>query len=294
MYDRHLDAFIGAAELGSFSKAGEAAHISANAVIKQVNLLEAEVGAPLFERTNRGVVLTEAGRIVYRGAKEIIALSERTVREAREAAAGLRRVRVGTSIMRPCTRLVGLWSQVAADHPDVQLEIVPFSDEAGGWEALLGSLGATIDVVAGVYPSTVEAHGCRAVKLSDEPVRIAVSRRNPLATRDRLAIEELRGQELIVIRRGDTSYIDAVRDKLEREHPQVRIRDVEAYDAGAFNLCESRCCAMLTIDAWADVNPALATIPADWDFTIPYGIMHPVQPTPAVSEFVEAMLEKSL
>lgn len=52
MYDKHLDYFIMVADLGSFSKAAEKAFISPNAIIKQVNLLEADLGVQLFERTN--------------------------------------------------------------------------------------------------------------------------------------------------------------------------------------------------------------------------------------------------
>lgn len=50
-----------AAEEGSFSKAAEALFISAPAVIKQINLLEARLNVRLFERTHRGLQLTKAG-----------------------------------------------------------------------------------------------------------------------------------------------------------------------------------------------------------------------------------------
>ena len=51
MYNRHLETFIAVADLGSFSKAAEALYISSTAVIKQINLLEQELGLTLFERT---------------------------------------------------------------------------------------------------------------------------------------------------------------------------------------------------------------------------------------------------
>lgn len=293
MYDRHLDSFIAAAELGSLTKAGTAAHVSVQAVIKQVNQLEAEVGARLFARSSRGVELTPAGRVVYRAAKEIVGISERAVREARETEAGTRRVRVGTSVMRPCTDLVGLWSHVAWAHPDIQLEVVPFSDDGRDYHDLLSSLGDRVDVVAGTYVSAVERHGCRAARLADRAVCVAVSRRNPLAGRDALSVGDLHGQELIVIRRGDSAYIDAIRDLLEAEHPQVHIVDVDVYDASAFNLCEARGCAMLSFEAWADTYPSLACIPVEWDFTVPYGVLYPMRPDPAVAEFVDAVLGSS-
>ncbi|WP_244660689.1 helix-turn-helix domain-containing protein, partial [Lactobacillus nasalidis] len=44
LYDPHLDIFLQAAELGSFSKAAEANYITPSAVIKQIDLLEARLG----------------------------------------------------------------------------------------------------------------------------------------------------------------------------------------------------------------------------------------------------------
>lgn len=61
MYDKHLDYFLLVADCGSFSKAAEKAFISPNAIIKQINLLESDLGITLFVRTNHGARLTDAG-----------------------------------------------------------------------------------------------------------------------------------------------------------------------------------------------------------------------------------------
>ena len=50
----------------SFARAAELAHISQSAVSKAVRRLEEELQTPLFERTTRRVVVTEAGRILQR------------------------------------------------------------------------------------------------------------------------------------------------------------------------------------------------------------------------------------
>lgn len=54
MYNKQLDTFIQVADQGSFSKAAEVLYISPTAVLKQINLLENDLGFPLFVRTNRG------------------------------------------------------------------------------------------------------------------------------------------------------------------------------------------------------------------------------------------------
>ena len=54
MYDRQSDAFIQAADAGSFSRTAEALLISSTAVVKQIDLLEGSLGVQLFGRTPRG------------------------------------------------------------------------------------------------------------------------------------------------------------------------------------------------------------------------------------------------
>ncbi len=88
MYNRHLETFISVADLGSFSKVAEALYISSTAVIKQINLLEQELGFTLFERTHRGIELTKAGRSVYGDAKYLIRYSKDSIARVKNAMQG--------------------------------------------------------------------------------------------------------------------------------------------------------------------------------------------------------------
>ena len=58
-------AFEAAARLGSYVAAAKALHVTQPAVGRHVRLLEDWLGARLFERTSRGVLLTPAGRQYY-------------------------------------------------------------------------------------------------------------------------------------------------------------------------------------------------------------------------------------
>ena len=61
---QHLRYLVVVAQLGSLTRAAQALHIGQPALTQAVRNLEREVGAPLFDRTSRGVVLTDAGRRV--------------------------------------------------------------------------------------------------------------------------------------------------------------------------------------------------------------------------------------
>ena len=85
MYNPQLDTFLCVVEAGSFSKAAEQLYLSAPAVIKQINSLEASLGMKLFDRTHRGLVVTEAGQSIYNDAKYIIGYCKESVQRAKEA-----------------------------------------------------------------------------------------------------------------------------------------------------------------------------------------------------------------
>ena len=59
---KQLEYFTAVAEEGSISGAARELHVAQPPVSRQLALLEDELGATLFLRTNKGVVLTEAGQ----------------------------------------------------------------------------------------------------------------------------------------------------------------------------------------------------------------------------------------
>ncbi|MCB1953497.1 MAG: LysR family transcriptional regulator, partial [Rhodocyclaceae bacterium] len=76
---RQLRYFSAIAKHGSFSKAAEQVFVAQSALSHQLAQLESELGARLFHRSRRGVVLTEAGRVFLAHATAIL----RQVEDAR-------------------------------------------------------------------------------------------------------------------------------------------------------------------------------------------------------------------
>ena len=72
MYNPQLETFLKVADAGSFNKAAEEMFITSTAVIKQMNLLENSLDVKLFDRSNRGLTLTEVGKSLCQDAKYII------------------------------------------------------------------------------------------------------------------------------------------------------------------------------------------------------------------------------
>ena len=289
MYNPQLETFLRVADAGSFSRAAEEAYITPTAVIKQINLLEESLGVKLFDRSHRGLTLTGAGRSLYQDAKYIIQYCRDSVARAKNAMLeDTNVIRVGSSPMTPAQILMQLWSKVNEICPDVKFQIVPFENTPENVREILGNLGKRIDIVGGIFDETMlTLRGCAGLELARAPFGCAVSIHHRLANRDKLQFSDLYGENLMLMHRGWSHYVDQLRDDLWQHHPQIRIVDFDFYGMDVFNRCESTNDVLLAISGWASVHPLLKVIPVEWDYSIPYGILYAPEPSPVVQRFLE-------
>jgi LysR family glycine cleavage system transcriptional activator len=124
-----LRAFDAVARKLSFARAAEELHVTKAAVAQQVRALEQEVGAPLVERSGRGLALTEAGAAGAPGLEEGFAILARAARAMREAK-GRRFLVINSSPSFAATWLVGRIGKFKSRHPeiDVLLDANPTED----------------------------------------------------------------------------------------------------------------------------------------------------------------------
>ena len=291
MYNPQLETFLHVVDAGSFNKAAERLYISPPAVIKQINLLEESLDVQLFIRTHRGLVLTKAGQSLYQDVKYIIQYCKDSVTRAKNAMQESGSIlRIGTSPMTPAQVLVDLWPKVQKYCPNVKFQLIPFENTPENAREILGNLGQNIDVVAGAFDETMlNLRRCAGLELSREPICCAVSIHHTLAQKEKLTVQDLYGENLMLMRRGWSHYVDLLRDDLWKNHPQIHIVDFQFYDVAIFNQCENRDCVLMAIENWRYVHPLLKILPVDWNYTIPFGLLHSPTPTPTVKQFLDAV-----
>ena len=291
MYNPALDIFIAVADLGSFTKAAGQFYLSPTAVMKQINALEQHLEIKLFDRTATGVSLTPAGKVIYQDARFLIDYSKKSIASAKAAAHTLDTTFcVGTSLLNPAKPFMDLWYHVNSQFPDYKLHLVPFEDDHAGILSEIGKLGEKFDFLIGVCDSKAWLSLCRFLPLGRYRKMIAVSREHPLAARQQVDIEDLYGETLMMVCRGDSGVNDFIRNDLERNHPQIHIEDTtQFYDLSVFNRCAETGHVLLTIECWQDVHPGLVSIPVNWDYSIPYGLLYSNNAPADVLQFVEAV-----
>lgn len=291
MYNPQLETFLCVAECGSFNRAAEKLYISPPAVIKQMNLLEESLGLQLFNRTHRGLKLTEAGKSLLQDAKYIIQYCKDSVTRAKNAMQISDCViRIGTSPMTPAQVLVDLWPRLQDDCPGVKFQLVPYDNTPESAREILANLGQNIDVVAGIFDKTMlKLRQCAGLEISREPICCAVSIHHKLARKDKLTVRDLYGEKLMLMKRDWSHYVDLLRDDLWKNHPQIQIVDFDFYNMDAFNQCENNNCVLMAVPKWQYVHPLLKILPVEWNYTIPYGLLHSPQPSPVVKQFLRAV-----
>ena len=292
MFDGRLETFIKVAECGSFSKAAEDLFITPTAVMKQINALEKEISVTLFERTNHGLRLTKAGESYLQDARYIVEYSDRAVEKAREIDGGESRksIRIGVSAMTPARFVLDLWSQIQSCMPNLKIELIPYENNPVNAREILKNLGQHIDAVGGLYDDNFLAdRGCSATHLYDKKLLLAVPVSNHLSGESIIKAKKLRGETVLFIRRGWNVYIDKMRDQLEGEG--VLTRDFDMFNLAAYNRAVAQNVPIITVEGWEDVHPLLKFVPTDWDYRIPFGVLHSPNASKLVKRFLD-IIEK--
>lgn len=170
---RHLRYFIAVAEELHFGRAAQVLGISQPPLSQQIQALEQQLGARLFERTNRRVELSEAGRLFLDEARQVLAQVDKATDVARRAQLGqLGELKIGFTASAPfMSSIPQAILRFRQTYPDVHLALREMTSQ---------------DVIA-----------C----LEDQSIRVGIMR--PLPLPDSLTAVELLRDPLMAILRAD-------------------------------------------------------------------------------------------
>lgn len=172
-----------------------------------------------------------------------------------------------------------LWYRINQSFPDYKLHLVPFEDNHEGILSEIKKLGEKFDFLIGVCDSKMWLSLCQFMPLGRYKKMVAVSREHRLASKKLINIEDLYGETLMMVSPGDSGANDFIRSNLEKNHSQIKIEDTpHFYDLSVFNRCAETGNVLLTIKCWQDVHPGLVSIPVNWDYSIPYGLLYSLDP----------------
>lgn len=121
---RHVPVFRAVVRNGSFTGAAKELGYSQPAISQQMRALEKSLGTPIFIRSGRSLMLTEAGRMLQSMAEpiqEALTRAENRVRAIVEMDAGTARICAFPSAS--ATLVPAAASRLLGEHPDIRIEL---------------------------------------------------------------------------------------------------------------------------------------------------------------------------
>lgn len=226
---RLLSSFLVVADELNFTRAAKRLHMTQPPLSLQIKQLESALGASLFERTNRNVQLTAAGRTLRAEAEKLFALEHRTrqlvarVGRGEEGGhisiaftAGASQDLVPTLLRRFESRAPGTLYSLKETSSDAQLSAV---------------LRNEIDVAL-VRPPVADSR-LAARCLISEPHWLALPADHPLAKKSSVQVRQLHGESFVAYERRAGRYVHDLIMRWLSEHDvtPARFHDVGQHNA---------------------------------------------------------------
>jgi DNA-binding transcriptional LysR family regulator len=195
---RQLRAFVAIAESGTFTAGALRVHLTQAAISMQIRQLETEIGAKVFVRAPRHVILTEAGEQLLRRARHILREHDAALDEIAELAGAERgRLRIGSaSAMVLTEQLPSMLKELRKQHPAAEIAVTSGTSEVLVDQILAGE----VDVAFVSLP--VDVRGIKTERLSQDQLVAIASPRHKLAKQKTISAYTLAGERLILGERG--------------------------------------------------------------------------------------------
>ncbi|MGR8920407.1 MAG: hydrogen peroxide-inducible genes activator [Gammaproteobacteria bacterium] len=191
---RQLEYFVAVAECESFRGAAEKLDVSQPTITAQVAGLEKLLNVPLFERSRSGARLSPAGRQLLGGARRVLEELGGLVESADSIAnrpGGTYRLGV-TPTLGPYV-LPHLLPELHRRYPELRLHV----REQSPRDLETGLADGVFDLIMSTLP--LDTADFYTAALFREPVKLVVAADHPLASRERITVDDLRNADILTI-----------------------------------------------------------------------------------------------
>jgi LysR family transcriptional regulator for metE and metH len=190
---RHLQLVSAVADLGSLTRAGDRLHLTQSALSHQLRDIESRLGAPLFLRVGKRLVLTPAGERLLASAKDVLERLQRTEDEIRQMGrdkAGV--LRLTTECYTCYHWLPPLLMHYRRRFPRVEVRI----DVDATHHPVEMLLAGKIDI--GIVSSPINDRRLAVTPVFEDEVVLIASKRHRFAQQTHVKVTDLRDETLFV------------------------------------------------------------------------------------------------
>lgn len=219
--DFRLKVFCSAAQHNSFTKAAQLNFITQPAVTKNIKELESELGVSLFERKNARVELTQAGKVYYEYAQQLLKMYDEAqfkVDKLRGSFNG--KLNIGASTTIGQYILPKLLADFHKEYPDIAIQMLNANTE----EIEKELQDNKIDL------GFIEGHSgkssLRYEAIMDDEIVAVVHKNHPLYKKEEISIKELKEQDF-VLRENGSGSLDIIVDFFSKNN--IRVKDLNIH-----------------------------------------------------------------
>ena len=196
---RTMQYYLAVVREGTISAAAQALHVAQPSLSRQMKDLEIELGAPLFVRGNRKIILTEEGMILRKRAEEMVRLMEMTQEEITQIKNHISgSVRIGAGESWSFHYLSRAASEIAKEHPDIRFHIT-----SGDTQDLINELDNGLIDFAVIF-TDVDHVLYQSIELpAEDTFGLLMPKDCPLAEKKEIRISDLQGLPIIISRAAE-------------------------------------------------------------------------------------------
>ncbi len=217
---KKLELFVAIATSGSFSKGAEAACITQSTASQHMAALEDSCGVRLLDRTSRGVMTTEAGKIMLVHARRVI----KALKETEQAILQFRQAEgvelsVGGSTIPGTYLLPRAISALRASDPGISVKV-----EIGDSREILASLMEE-HIEIGIIGTAADDTQCAVEALGHDMILLVACKGHPWCGRATVPLEELLKEPLVMREKGSgtNEVVEAALKQHGIKHNDLRI-----------------------------------------------------------------------
>ncbi len=205
---RHLRLVETIAREGTLSRAGEKLHLSQSALSHQLKDLEQELETSLFHRSNKKLIITQAGEIVLESAREILHKIKQTEKDVKEHLFGnIGEIRLSMECYTCYRWLPSVMSDFHEKYPNVDINIFPEYT----YRSIEKLLEGKIDLVVTDIKPTVKEVVCQ--KLFTDDIMVIVPKNHPWTKRKYVTANDFSDESLIIYHDFEDSVLYPLLEK---------------------------------------------------------------------------------
>lgn len=203
METKYIQEFLGLAASGNSYTAAEKLFISQSSLVRHIQTLEAEFQTTFFDRSRRGFVLNDDGRLFMDYVKRIALVQAECYRQLHPEKNENGLIRIGSAC-----KTIDLVGDFKKEYPEYYVEYCRLGDMLHGLQTHQIDVGFISDLAA-------VPQGITSVRFCHEDMMVLVYEGHPLYEREQVRVEELRDEKFICLGE-DTSFENSFADIFTR------------------------------------------------------------------------------